>query len=187
MVSACSQIGSQHSLFHSTGPRFPREMNCQGGVLQILEFVSQCIKEPWEMISLCDFHTQVLGCSHKGDRWAVKMGLAAVCPGGRKREMFIKHSAATYTSSQTVVVQLCSAYHVWRKKVNKWHNDFGERARERWTPVLRWHFNESKRQRGMEGGAGERSSCLCKRKTTCKFHRLFVCSPTTLVFMISIR
>lgn len=83
------------------------------------------------MISLCDFHTQVLGCSHKGDRWAVKMGFAAVCPGGRKREMFIKHSAATYTSSQTVVVQLCSAYHVWRKKVNKWHKDFGERARER--------------------------------------------------------
>lgn len=58
---------------------------------------------------------QVLGYSHKGDRWTVKMGLAAAS----EKEMFIKHSAATHTPSETLVVQSRSVYHVWRKKVNK--------------------------------------------------------------------
>lgn len=83
------------------------------------------------MTSLCDFHTQVLGCSHKGDRRAMKeMGLVTVC-------------------SRTWVVQLRYVYHVWRKKVNKWHKVRGERERQ--STVLRWHFNQWKRQRGMEG------------------------------------
>lgn len=40
---------------------------------------------------------QVLGYSHKGARWTVKMGLATVS----EKEMFIKHSAAMHTPSQT--------------------------------------------------------------------------------------
>lgn len=80
------------------------------------------------MICLCDFHTKVLGCSHKGDRWAVKkMGLATACP--REKERDVYHSADTHAPSQTVVVQLCSVYHVWRKKVNKRFKEL-ERTRE---------------------------------------------------------
>lgn len=37
------------------------------------------------MITLCDSHARVLGFSHKGDRWAAKMGLAALRPGMKER------------------------------------------------------------------------------------------------------
>lgn len=36
------------------------------------------------MITLRDFHTRVLGCSHRGDRWAAKMGLAALACGDER-------------------------------------------------------------------------------------------------------
>lgn len=85
------------------------------GVLQILEILSHCVKESREMIFLCDFHTQVLGCSHKGER---QMG----CEDGfgysvseRERERCL----STTRQLHTRLLQLCSVYHVWRKTVNK--------------------------------------------------------------------
>lgn len=41
------------------------------------------------------FHTQVLGCSHKGDRWAVrKMGLVTVCPREKEKDVYLPLSSA---------------------------------------------------------------------------------------------
>lgn len=141
------------ALSFTYGARFICQMNCPRGVLQILEIVSQCINVEWEMTSLYDFHTRVLGCSHKRDRWAVKMGLVTVCSRKKGRDVYQPLCSYTlsHTHSRTWVVQLCSVYHVWRKKVNKWHK-VRERKRERQFSVLKWHFNGSKRQRGMEGG-----------------------------------
>lgn len=51
------------------------------------------------MISFCDFHTQVLGCSHKGDRWAAKRGLAAVCPRKKERDVYQPFSSYTHAFS----------------------------------------------------------------------------------------
>lgn len=48
-----------------------------------------------------------------------------------EREMFINHTAATHTPSRAAVLQPCSVYHVWRKKVNKVTRRLGKRRRAR--------------------------------------------------------
>lgn len=60
------------------------------------------------MISLCDFHTQVLGCSHKGDRWAVKkMGLVTLCP--REKERDVYQPLYSYTLTHILKLWWCSS------------------------------------------------------------------------------
>lgn len=126
----------------------------RSGLLQILETVIHYRTMRNDPPS--DFHMQVLGSSHKGDRWTAKMGLAPAS----EKVMFIKHSAATHT--RLLKLWWCGPVlftMFGERRWTKWHNLGREGEQEGASPVLRWHFNESKRQ-----GGEERSSTrhVCK-------------------------
>ncbi len=121
-------------LYEFTEARFICPMICKRCAANARNLLFSVWKNHEKWSPSVTFTLKFLGCSHKRDRWAAKMGLATACPSERKREreMFINHSAAKHTPSRTVAVQLCSVYHVWREKVSKWHKDFGrEREQER--------------------------------------------------------